>query len=235
MNSFEPINHIQSFIDPVVAEYYYNQLVSILENHMYHLQLGNGKELKSRLVYHYDPSKPIEEVEVLKGLVKTNQEMDIIGIFINLFRPNSKDYLPYHTDKYDYQTVFTISLGDSNSGRNIRFREIGNTKVAKSYYQGPGDAHCFPLSLNRTVQHGIPTRNDKLSGRLSVVFFCGNNGYHLSEAENTLALSHINTGYLTLTIDQIEEFIRSGQIQISDDITNGISDDITDNIYDVRF
>ncbi len=225
MDAFDAITHVKSFLDPSVALYYYNQLMSILSGKMYHLQLGNGKELKSRLIYHYDPSEPIEEVEQLKELVKSNQGTDITGVFINLFRPDSKDYLPYHTDTYDYQTVFTISLGDSHSSRNIRFRQIGNTKVARSYHQEAGDAHCFPLILNQTIQHGIPTRNPKLSGRLSVVFFCGNTGYHLSPAENRLALTQLNTGYLTFSEEQIEQIRTTGQISI----------DGGDTLYVLRF
>ena len=226
MNSFDAVNHIKSFIDPEIAFYYYNRLISILENKMYHLKLRNGKELKSRLVYHYDDSENIEEIEQLKELVRADQKKDIIGIFINLFRPNSKDYLPYHTDSYDYQTVFTISLGDINSSRNIRFRNIKNTKVARSYYQKSGDAHSFPLHLNETMQHGIPTRNEKLSGRMSVVFFCGNTGYnHLSCSENRLVLDHINTGYLQLTEQMIKQINETGEIKIDGD----------DTLYVLRF
>lgn len=168
MNTFK---HIKSFIDPEMALFYYNELMDLIGDKMYHLTLRNGQPLTSRLVYHYDPLRPLEPIMQLQQLVESITGLNVNGVFINLFRPNSKDYLPYHTDQYDYRTVFTISLGDVNSSRNIRFREIGNTKNATSFYQEPGDAHSFPLSLNQYYQHGIPTRNEKLSGRMSVVFF----------------------------------------------------------------
>ena len=169
----DSIEHIKSFISPDVALYYYNQLMDKIRPKMYHLKLHNGTDLKSRLVYHYNDN--IEEIETLKALVEERTGLVVDNIFINLFRPRSKDYLPYHTDTYDYKTVFTISLGDNNSSRNIRFRSRSNHKNAKSFYQEPGDAHSFPLTLNEEYEHGIPTKNIKLSGRMSVVFFCSDN------------------------------------------------------------